>query len=131
MRCVLFTVLAQHVMAAVCFQSLIFQLCIQACLHSFAYQNWVTFPFGSPSQSVWVTLYITLCVSYFVCHIVCHIVFVTFDKLAFRSPTVTGSPFGRSLAPWFGRFGPDLEIFRVFFRNFPISDFFIIVIGFY
>ena len=36
---------------------------------------------------------------------------VYFVQLALRSPTATGSPFGRSLAPWFG---PDFEIFRFF-----------------
>ena len=65
-----------------------------------------------------------------------------FSKFALRSPTATGSPFGRSLASWFG---PGFEIFRLwkfpifrFFNflrfsifRFSIFRFFIIVIGFY
>ena len=49
-----------------------------------------------------------------------------------KSPMATGSPFGRSLAPWFG-----FENFQFFnfsiFSDFQSSDFrfFIIVIGFY
>ena len=50
----------------------------------------------------------------------------TFLKLAIRSPTATGSPFGRSLTPWFW---PNFEIVR--FSYFPrfcnffwFSDFF-------
>ena len=68
----------------------------------------------------------------------------SFTQLALRSPTASGTPFGRSLAP---RFGPDFEdflIFHFFFGfsivyrflsisdfqfSFPIFRFFIIVIG--
>ena len=46
----------------------------------------------------------------------------SFPKLALRSPTATGSPLGRSLAPWFG---PDFEIFRIFeFSDFPLFPIF-------
>ena len=48
--------------------------------------------------------------------------FGKFLELALRSPTATGSPFGRSLAPWFG---PSFEILRFFnFEDFRFFDFF-------
>ena len=51
-----------------------------------------------------------------------------FEKLALRSPTATVSPFGRSLAPWFGA---GFEIFRFWkfsilkISDFPIFEFFL------
>ena len=63
--CVLFAMLTQYVMAAAMLSNIAFILCIQVCLHTFVYHDWVAFPSGSPSY-----IFVKMCWSHWVCPIV-------------------------------------------------------------